>query len=283
MNTDPPTITIILAVFNGAETLARCLDSIAAQTYARKQLIVMDGGSTDGTIDILTRHSDTIAFWQSEPDNGIYDAWNKALAYAKGDWVCFIGADDYFWQPDALAQMVDYLNSACPPHRVVYGKIAILSLAGAFMREEGDTWDIARPQFRSRVSVPPTMPHRGMMHHKSVFQEHGAFDSTLKIAGDYDLLVRELHTNDALFAPVVLLGCQMGGISNTPSANALALQEHARIREKYHLPRPPFAETVKDRARMFLTPLIVKIIGDRGYRTLTDTGRRLLGKPTIWR
>lgn len=283
MTNTPPLITIIIAVFNGAKTMARCLDSIAAQTYSQKQVIIMDGGSTDGTVEILRQNSDALACWKSEPDNGIYDAWNKGLRHATGDWICFIGADDYFWQPDSLAQMAERLSSAYPPCRIVYGKIAILSLAGSFMRFEGDNWDVARPAFRRQVSVPPTMPHRGMMHHRSIFDDHGVFDASLKIAGDYDLLVRELKTKDALFADVVLLGCQMGGISNTPSANALALQEHARIREKYGLPRPSFVNKMKDHIRIVMTPLIVKAIGDHGYRTLTDTCRRLLGKPTIWR
>ena len=81
----PPTITIVIAVFNGAKTLERAIESVARQTYPYKELIVMDGGSTDGTVEILKRYGATIKYWESKPDRGIYHAWNKALDHAEGE------------------------------------------------------------------------------------------------------------------------------------------------------------------------------------------------------
>ena len=91
-----PLISIIVAVYNGEKTLQRCIDSVFSQTYPHKELIIIDGGSTDGTVDILQTNNDKITYWKSEPDNGIYQAWNKALDHAKSDWICFLGSDDYF-------------------------------------------------------------------------------------------------------------------------------------------------------------------------------------------
>ena len=95
-NKSLPLITIIIAVFNGAKTLQQCIDSVAQQSYPNKELIIIDGGSKDGTLDLLKANSEKIDYWVSETDNGIYNAWNKGLAQANGDWICFLGADDFF-------------------------------------------------------------------------------------------------------------------------------------------------------------------------------------------
>src|SRR5690606_34585060 len=97
-----PRFSVVISVFNGAKTLQKCLDSVAGQTYAARELIVIDGGSTDGTQQILRHNAGRLAYWVSEPDRGTYHAWNKALAQASGDWSCFLGADDYLWEPATL-------------------------------------------------------------------------------------------------------------------------------------------------------------------------------------
>lgn len=74
-----PLISVIVAVYNGEKTLQHCIDSVSNQAYPHKELIIIDGGSTDGTVDILRADNDKIAYWESEPDKGIYHAWNKAL------------------------------------------------------------------------------------------------------------------------------------------------------------------------------------------------------------
>ena len=91
---DRPLVTVVTAVFNGQPNLAGCLESILRQDYPNIEHIVVDGGSSDGTVDVLRQYDDRIAYWQSEPDKGVYDAWNKALAEAHGEWICFLGVDD---------------------------------------------------------------------------------------------------------------------------------------------------------------------------------------------
>jgi glycosyltransferase involved in cell wall biosynthesis len=89
-----PKISIIIVTFNAARFLRESLDSIYRQEYANLEIIIIDGASTDGTVDIIKENAKKIAFWKSEKDNGIYDAMNKALQYVTGDWVYFLGADD---------------------------------------------------------------------------------------------------------------------------------------------------------------------------------------------
>ncbi|RWY55792.1 glycosyltransferase family 2 protein [Mucilaginibacter gilvus] len=87
-------LSIIIVTYNAAATLQACLDSVLAQTYPNTELVVIDGNSTDATPETLKANTARIAFWQSEPDKGIYDAMNKALKHITGDWVYFLGADD---------------------------------------------------------------------------------------------------------------------------------------------------------------------------------------------
>ncbi len=87
-------ISIIIVTYNADKFIENCLQSIAAQSFQNFELLIFDGKSTDNTINILKKYDHIISYWQSEPDNGIYDAMNKALIYAKGNWLYFLGADD---------------------------------------------------------------------------------------------------------------------------------------------------------------------------------------------
>lgn len=102
-------ISIIMATYNAAAQLERTLRSVERQCYPHWEIIVQDGGSTDGTLEILESHRASVS-WVSEPDRGIYDAWNKAVARAGGDWALFLGADDFLMNDNVLAQCVHFLK-----------------------------------------------------------------------------------------------------------------------------------------------------------------------------
>jgi hypothetical protein len=273
-----PTLTVIVAVFNGAATLRRCLDSIMRQTYAAKHLIVLDGGSTDGTVEILRQYDDRIAHWESKQDRGIYHAWNKGLEHSTGDWICFVGADDYFWADDVLERMAVHLPIQPTEARVVYGKDAVTSKTGEVLRYEGRPWE----QARRDLAWSLTLPHPGLFHHQSLFAEHGGFDESFQIAGDYELLLRELKTRPALFVPhVVVVGFQHGGVSHSPKAMSALLKEVSRARRKHHVrPTLPIPSV---QWKMLLAALAFRTVGDAGFRRLADGYRRLRGQPAIWR
>jgi glycosyltransferase involved in cell wall biosynthesis len=228
-------ISIIIASLNCSQSLMRCLKSIWEQTYEHKQLIVMDGGSTDGSVEILMAHQDKITYWDSGPDRGIYHAWNKALAHANGEWICFLGADDYFWKPQVLEELRPHLIKAEEQNiRIVYGKIAKLDDKGHVVTTAGKPWK--KIHWQMRHGMPVSLPHSGLMHHRKLFEDHGLFDESFKIAGDYEFLLRELKTNHALYADGILtVGFQMGG-----TADSSPVQSHweiARARQKNGLRR----------------------------------------------
>jgi glycosyltransferase involved in cell wall biosynthesis len=111
-------ISVILVTYNAEGFLQRCLDSIYSQQYPHIEIVVMDGGSTDGTAAILNSNTGKLAFWKSEKDGGIYDAMNKALGHARGQWIYFIGADDTL--TPAFSQMAEALED---PNAIYYGSV----------------------------------------------------------------------------------------------------------------------------------------------------------------
>jgi len=131
-----PVISVIVAVYNRAEVIQRCIESVASQTYSHVELIVVDGGSTDATVSILKSNSDSIDYWESKLDRGIYHAFNKGVKHATGDWIFFLGSDDYFHDPSILSKAASYLSNVdTQQHRIVYGKVSLVSSSGTCVDE----------------------------------------------------------------------------------------------------------------------------------------------------
>lgn len=113
-----PQISVITVALNAARGLQKTMNSILGQDYPRVEFIVIDGGSTDGTVEVIRSHAGHLAYWVSEPDKGIYDAMNKGLAVAKGEWVNFMNAGDTFFDSRVLA---DVFNQEVAGAEVIYG------------------------------------------------------------------------------------------------------------------------------------------------------------------
>ena len=106
-----PRLSIVTATWQAASTLERCLDATIAQEFEDWEIVIADGASTDGTVDILRAYDSHIAWWDSAKDAGIYDAWNKALPHTRGDYICFLGADDAWADRQALSRLFDAIGS----------------------------------------------------------------------------------------------------------------------------------------------------------------------------
>ncbi len=274
-----PLISVIVAVHNGAKTLQRCIYSVFNQTYPHKELVIIDGGSTDDTVDILLTNNNKIAYWKSEPDNGIYHAWNKALDHVQGDWICFLGADDYFWELDVLERMMKHLVDAVSAEiRVVYGQVARVTEQGEISSVDGEPWKNVRQQFLQRMVIP----HPGIMHHKSLFKLHGKFNEAFRIAGDYDLLLRELKKREACFiTDLIVAGMQHGGISSNPMNRVQGLREVARARRNNGI-RVITQLWVIEYLKAVVRPSLKRVVGEKGVRCLAVLIGRLTGRPSSW-
>ncbi|MDH5193004.1 MAG: glycosyltransferase [Nitrospira sp.] len=272
-------ISIIVAVYNGADTLQQCINSVALQTYPHKELIIIDGGSTDGTVELLNDNQEKITYWTSEPDQGIYHAWNKALLRARGEWICFLGVDDHFWNEHVLTRMAEELAKLPAEIRVAYGQIMLLNGAGERLYAIGEPWERLRQRFLKSMCIP----HPGMMHRRSLFEEHGGFDESFRIAGDYELLLRELMTADAVFVPeLVMVGMRQGeGESSHPSSTMRVLQETRRA-QRMHGQRFPSSSWLFSVMKVYLRLLLWRVFGEPIARKTLDFGRRLMGQPAYW-
>jgi len=202
-----PSVSIVIAVKNAAATLDGCLKSCIEQDYEPKELIVIDGGSTDGSLEKIRAHASALAYFVSEPDRGIYHAWNKALKLIQGEWVCFLGADDYWLKPTSLSEMMALaqypeVNFVCSQIVRIPGEGWSPELFGGHFDRRGIKWGM-------------TVAHTGMLHHRSLFDEFGLFDESYRIAGDYEFLLRAAHAIRSAYwgKPTVAMGT--GGISST--------------------------------------------------------------------
>ncbi len=168
--------------------MERCLDSIVAQEFEDWELLLADGASTDGTVDIIGKYEQHIAWWQSRKDDGIYDAWNQALRHARGEYVCFLGADDAWVDNEALTRIFAAIGNRQYDVVTSCGMFSDSSTGKEFTY--GSAWNYRRIGRRTVVC------HPGLLHRRSLFHTYGLFDTQYRIAGDLDFLLRlppDLH------------------------------------------------------------------------------------------
>ncbi|BAO75578.1 glycosyltransferase family 2 protein [Winogradskyella sp. PG-2] len=209
------TFTIITVTFNSIKTIERTLDSILNQSFLNFEYIVVDGNSNDGTVEVLEAYEKqfkekSISYsWISENDNGIYDAWNKGLHLAKGDWISFLGSDDYYLR-DALSIYKTLLNENGNDYDWIYSNVLFVeNINKKRLLDSTWTWD----KFRRNTSITPA--HVGSFHKKSFFKKYGIYDESYKIAGDYEILLRPKNKLKTLKSNETTAVMSGGGVSNS--------------------------------------------------------------------
>jgi len=205
-----PTVTIITVVFNGENNLEKTINSIINQTYKNIEYIIIDGGSTDHTIDIIKKYEHVIDYWVSEPDAGIYDAWNKGLRLASGQWIAFVGADDTY-EIDAIEKYVNYINQIKQINHIypeyISSKVNLVT-NGNIVRVIGDKW--RWNIFKKYMNTA----HVGSLHKRTLYENYGLYDTRYKICGDYELLLRPKNKLKTGFINCITANMELGGISN---------------------------------------------------------------------
>lgn len=215
-NIPRPLFSVIIATFNAEKYLEQTLESIQNQNFRNFELIIIDGGSKDNTLNIIQKYSSYTSYFVSEPDNGIYDAWNKAVLKAKGEWMCFLGSDDIML-PNALETYSNFLKTnKFIDLEYISSKILFVTSNLQPIGYYGRKWEWRSHRFEMRVA------HVGSLHHRSLFKKYGLFDTTYKIAGDYELLLRPKHLLKSYFIDTVTIKMRRDGASNT---NLLVFKE----------------------------------------------------------
>lgn len=193
-----PLISVIIATFNAGKTLQESLDSIFKQSYLDIELIIIDGLSTDDTLDIIKRNEDKISFWLSEKDDGVYDAMNKSLKYAKGDRIFFLGADDVLL-PDFSSIIAHFKDE----NLIYYGKSKFKK------RIEGKSFSATYLSKRNIV-------HQSIFYPKGVFLKYN-YELKYPILADYYLNIRCFSDGqfEFKFLPYLVSVFAAGGLSST--------------------------------------------------------------------
>jgi len=209
-------ISIITAVFNRADCVGRAVNSVQQQTYPDVEHVVIDGASTDGTLEILQNCLDASATLVSEPDKGIYDALNKGLNRANGDVIGIMHSDDFFADTEVLQHVVAAFSD--PMIDAVYGDLDYVA--------KTDTSRMIR-HWRSGAFHPSNLawgwmpPHPTLFLRRRVIDQWGGFDARFRIAADYDAILRYFGQGKirAAYIPRVLVKMQVGGVSNRSLTN----------------------------------------------------------------
>lgn len=219
-------ISIIIATYNAAKTLRTCLDSIVPQLTKETELIIVDGKSKDETNDIIDSYGNKVAVHISEPDKGIYDAWNKGVKEATGEWVMFVGADDILL-PDALNEYLKVIHSTADINSYDYicAHNEYVDMRGKFLKLLGD-----KPQW-SKLRRGMAAAHVASLHNRNnLFKMIGDYNLDFKICADYELLLRKKDKLRYLLIPAHIARMKVGGMSFLTKAIVEAYQ----IRRLHH-------------------------------------------------
>ncbi len=204
-------ISVITATWNCARTLPDCLASMASQDYACREHIIIDGASTDGTIDVVNNHLDQVSVFKSEQDKGIYDALNKGIKLSTGDVVGFLHADDLYATDDVLSRIATAFED--PSVCAVYGDLEYVA--------EQDTNHVIR-RWRSNSFRKKDLGWGWMPAHPTLYVRRewhsriGVFDTSYRIAADYLSILKMFAQKDfkSVYIPCVLVKMRLGGASN---------------------------------------------------------------------
>ena len=209
--TGKPLVSILTVVFNSARFLEETIASVLNQNYENLEFIIVDGASTDGTVDVIRKHEHAIDYWISEPDKGISDAFNKAVLLSSGDYLNFQGAGDFLMSPDVLTRVMDFVDAQ---------RDMLISARVQRVREnqpEEVVWIAPRrysPVFNKRsLLFRMSLPHQGLLTNWRMFERYGLFDTANVFSMDYEHLLRAYHNfPEVVMKDVIFSAWREGGV-----------------------------------------------------------------------
>lgn len=212
---EQPLLTVITVVFNSVICLEETIQSVLKQTYKNIEIIVVDGGSSDGTLEIIKKYDSFIDYWVSEPDSGIYDAMNKGVSLSNGNWINFMNAGDLFFENSTIEKMLIEVVESCD---VIYGNTMF---AYATFTKEWKASDL------SEFWKGMPFIHQSALIRATLQRQH-PFNTSLRIAADFDFFLK-IYKNGAKFTfrDLSVSVATLGGVSD--SSRILSVLERWRV------------------------------------------------------
>ena len=210
-------VTIITVVYNNAEFIGGAIESVLSQDYPSIEYIIIDGGSTDGTIEIIEEYRSKIPIFFSEPDEGIFDALNKGIRNASGDIIGILHSDDIFTDKYVVSDMIKEIEDE--EIELIFSDLVIVNeITGKIFRYYKAQY--FRPWLLRTGWVPP---HPTCFMKKTLFDEFGLYSTDYKIAGDFDFFVRMFfrRTIKWKYLSRITVSMRYGGISNSGISNKI--------------------------------------------------------------
>lgn len=224
-----PRLSIITVCYNSVTTIGDTLRSVAQQNYLDYEHVLVDGGSTDGTVELIVQfaaqHPEKRIRWKSAPDKGLYDAMNKGINWCQGDYIGILNADDFYAHNEVLSEVMRTLdkNNA----RALYADLDYVDAQSVHKTLRKWHSGSYKPNSFLWGWMPP---HPTFFVHKSLYQQFGTFRLDLKSAADYELMLRFIHKHEVIpaYLPDTIIHMRAGGISNASFGNRLAANKMDR-------------------------------------------------------
>ncbi len=230
-------VSVITVTFNSAKTIVDTLDSVAMQTHTDIEHLIIDGASSDGTVDLVLSRSDSKITLISEQDKGIYDAMNKGLSLASGEVIGFLNSDDFFADNEVIAKIISVFKD--PKVEACFADLVYVTQEKNEVVRHWKSKSFKKGDFaKGWCPAHPTFYVR-----KSVIARFGCFDISLKLAADVDLMMRYLERGqvNAVYIPHVLVRMRIGGVTNQNWKNIL--QQNMEVFNALHENGVPFLKT----------------------------------------
>lgn len=222
-------LSIITINFNNADGLQKTIKSVVGQTFKDYEYIIIDGGSTDGSIEIINNNKRFINYWVSEPDKGIYNAMNKGISLSKGDWLFFLNSGDIFLSENSVTEIINYINKFSFTNSLIYGNLIIRGLYEDDIIMNYNNID-------KYYLLENCIGQQAILFKRQIFNEIGYFDESLKIVGDYEFLLRAFYKfkRKNIHVNSVFSIYQWGGISNNYAHEEIHKMEREIVISKYY-------------------------------------------------
>lgn len=215
-------ISIITINFNNLAGLKKTIDSVIGQTWKEFEYIVIDGGSTDGSAAYIESQSKNIDYWVSEPDTGIYNAMNKGIKVAKGEYLLFLNSGDHFYENTVLEKNYRFIYD----YDLIYFNIKVISGKTEFIKNSPDYLVFS-------YFINDTLPHQATFIKAVLFEKAGYYDESLKIVSDWKFFVDSICKFNASYLKVenILATHYLDGISAIPENWPIILEERNQVLE----------------------------------------------------